>query len=146
MRLGLRTRVAVAFAVLSLMVGGTVSAATYAVASWYLVNQRESAALTRALLDSRAAGAALAAGFSSSEALASIPSVGTSQPMLRVDGTWFTAGVTVPPDALPEDILRAAETGGATQRTLVSDDPFYIVAVDLPTALHRPLLRTRPPS
>ncbi len=136
MRLGLRTRVAVAFAVLSLMVGGTVSAATYAVASWYLVNQRESAALTRALLDSRAAGAALAAGFSSSEALASIPSVGTSQPMLRVDGTWFTAGVTVPPDALPEDILRAAETGGATQRTLVSDDPFYIVAVDLPTALY----------
>lgn len=136
MRLGLRTRVAVAFAVLSLMVGGTVSAATYAVASWYLVNQRESAALTRALLDSRAAGTALAAGFSSSEALASIPSVGTSQPMLRVDGTWFTAGVTVPPDALPEDILRAAETGGATQRTLVSDDPFYIVAVELPTALY----------
>ncbi|HAN71913.1 MAG TPA: hypothetical protein DCQ36_10070, partial [Actinobacteria bacterium] len=74
MRLGLRTRVAVAFAVLSLMVGGAVSVTTYAVASWYLVNQRESAALTRAALDSRAAGAALLAGLSPSEALVTIPS------------------------------------------------------------------------
>lgn len=136
MRLGLRTRVAVAFAVLSLMVGGTVSAATYAVASWYLVNQRESAVLTRALLDSRAVSVALASGLSPSEALATIPSVGTSQPMLRVSGTWFTAGVTVPPDALPEDILGAASSGGATQRTLIGDEPFSIVAVDLPSALY----------
>lgn len=136
MKLGLRTRVAVAFAVLSLMVGGTVSAATYAFASWYLLNQRESAALTRAVLDSRAAAAAVSSGLSPSEALATIPSVGTSQPMLRVDGTWFTAGVTVPPDALPVDLLEAAADGGATQRTVVGDEPFSIVAVALPTALY----------
>ena len=78
MKLGLRARVAVAFAVLSLMVGGTVSLSTYAFASWYLVNQRDSAALTRAALDSRAADAALAAGIPPSQALVSIPSVGTS--------------------------------------------------------------------
>jgi two-component system, OmpR family, sensor histidine kinase MtrB len=135
-KLGLRTRVAVAFAVLSLMVGGTVSAATYAFASWYLINQRESAALTRAVLDSRAAAAAVSSGLLPSEALATIPSVGTSQPMLRVDGTWFTAGVTVPPDALPVDLLEAAAEGGATQRTVVGDEPFSIVAVALPTALY----------
>lgn len=136
MKLGLRTRVAVAFAVLSLMVGGTVSAATYAFASWYLINQRESAALTRAVLDSRAAAAAVSSGLLPSEALATIPSVGTSQPMLRVDGTWFTAGVTVPPDALPVDLLEAAAEGGATQRTVIGDEPFSIVAVALPSALY----------
>lgn len=137
MRLGLRTRVALAFAVLSLVVAGTVSAVTYAVASWYLVSQRESAALTRALLDSRAAGTALASGLTASEALGTIPSVGTSQPMVRVDGTWFTAGVTVPPDALPDAIITAAAaTGGATQRTEVSDDPYYIVGVELADALY----------
>ncbi len=120
---------AVAFAVLSLMVGGTVSLSTYAFASWYLVNQRDSAALTRAALDSRAADAALAAGIPPSQALVSIPSVGTSQPMLRVDGTWYTAGVTVPPDALPADLLTQAQNGGATQRTTVGGDPYYVVAI-----------------
>lgn len=134
--MGLRTRVAAAFAVLSLMVGGTVSLATYAVASWYLVSQRESAALTRAVLDSRAAGAALATGATPSEALVVIPSVGTSQPMLRVDGTWFTAGVTVPPDELPITLLDAGESGGATQRTSVGDEPYYVAAIPIGAALY----------
>lgn len=134
--MGLRTRVAAAFAVLSLMVGGTVSLTTYAVASWYLVSQRESAALTRAVLDSRAAGAALSAGIPASEALIAIPSVGTSQPMLRVDGTWYTAGVTVPPDDLPSELLVAAEAGGATQRTTVGGDPYFLVAIPVGGALY----------
>jgi len=134
--MGLRTRVAAAFAVLSLMVGGTVSLTTYAVASWYLVSQRESAALTRAVLDSRAAGAALAAGIPASEALIAIPSVGTSQPMLRVDDTWYTAGVTVPPDELPSELLVAAEPGGATQRTTVGGDPYFLVAIPVGSALY----------
>lgn len=132
--MGLRTRVAVAFAVLSLMVAGTVSMATYAVASWYLVSQRESAALTRAVLDSRAADAALAAGASPSDALAQIPSVGSSQPMLRVDGTWYTAGVTIPPDDLPPALVVTSE--GATQRVTVGGDPFFIAAIPVGAALY----------
>ena len=137
MRMGLRARVAVAFAVLSLMVGGTVSLTTYAFASWYLVNQRESAALTRAALDSRAAGAALSSGASASDALVQIPSVGTSQPMLRVDGTWYTSGITVPPDALPPSLLDSVSNSeGATQRTSIGGDPYYIVAVPVAGALY----------
>lgn len=137
MRMGLRARVAVAFAVLSLMVGGTVSLTTYAFASWYLVSQRESAALTRAALDSRAAGAALTAGLSPSDALVQIPSVGTSQPMIRVDGTWYTSGVTVPPDDLPPDLLSLATiNGGATQRASVGGDTYYLVAIPTAGALY----------
>ena len=74
MRLRLRTRVTLAFALLSLVVAGTVAISTYAFASWYLIGQRESSALTRAALDSRAVAAYLDAGLSPSDALTQIPS------------------------------------------------------------------------
>ena len=63
MRLGLRARVALTFGVLSLVVAVAVSGTTYFLARVYLLNQRETAALTRALLDARAAGASLEAAL-----------------------------------------------------------------------------------
>lgn len=136
MRLRLRTRVAISFAALSLLVAGTVSVTTYAFASWYLLDQRESAALTRAALDSRAVGAYLAAGATPSEALDQIPSVGTSQPMIRLDTTWYTAAVTVPPDALPAGLLTAAEPTGARQRFSITGDPYFAVAVPIESGMY----------
>ena len=137
MRLGLRTRVALAFGLLSLVIAGAVSGATYSVARWYLLNQREDAAITRAVLDSRAASAALSAGLGPLEALAQIPSVGTSQPMIQVASTWYTSGVTVPPDALPTSLLSVtASNGGAQQRTSIGDEEYLLVAVQLPTGIY----------
>ena len=69
MRLGLRTRVAIAFGLLSLVIATAVSSATYFFAAYYLLNQREDAALTRALLDSRAVGASLSIGATPSKPL-----------------------------------------------------------------------------
>lgn len=131
MRLRLQTRVALSFAALSLLVAGTVSVTTYAFASWYLLDQRETAALTRAVLDSRAVGAYLATGSTPSEALEQIPAVGTSQPMIRLADTWYTAAVTVPPDGLPGDLLAVAEPNGARQRFSIAGDPYFAVAVPL---------------
>jgi two-component system, OmpR family, sensor histidine kinase MtrB len=142
-RLRLRTRVALSFAVLSLLVAGTVSATTYAFASWYLLGQRESASLTRAALDSRAVGAYLEAGSVPSDALDQIPSVGTSQPMVRVDETWYTSGVTVPPDDLPVGLLAAADPTGAHQRITVSGDPFYAVAIPVQSGMYVELFPMR---
>jgi signal transduction histidine kinase len=137
MRFGLRTRVALAFGLLSLVIAGAVAGATYTVARWYLLNQREDAAITRAVLDSRAASAALSAGLDPLEALAQIPSVGTSQPMIQVAGTWYTSGVTVPPDALPTSLLDVtASNGGAQQRTAIGDEEYLIVAIQLPTGVY----------
>jgi two-component system, OmpR family, sensor histidine kinase MtrB len=136
MRLRLRTRVALAFAALSLLVAGTVSVTTYAFASWYLLDQRESAALTRAALDSRAVGAYLATGATPSEALDQIPSVGTSQPMIQLDSTWYTAAVTVPPDALPAALLSAAVPTGARQRFSIAGDPFFAVAIPIDSGMY----------
>jgi signal transduction histidine kinase len=128
--------VAISFAALSLLVAGTVSVTTYAFASWYLLDQRESAALTRAALDSRAVGAYLAAGATPSEALDQIPSVGTSQPMIRLDSTWYTAAVTVPPDALPAGLLTAAVPTGARQRFSIAGDPYFAVAVPTESGMY----------
>lgn len=136
MRLRLRTRVAISFAALSLLVAGTVSVTTYAFASWYLLDQRESSALTRAALDSRAVGAYLAAGATPSEALDQIPSVGTSQPMIRLDTTWYTSAVTVPPDALPANLLTAAVPTGARQRFSITGDPYFAVAVPIESGMY----------
>lgn len=136
MKVRLRTRVALSFAALSLLVAGTVSITTYLFASWYLVDQRETAALTRAVLDSRAVGAYLAAGPSPSGALDQIPSVGTSQPMIRVGDTWYTASVTVPPDALPASLLAAVQPTGASQRFSIAGDPYFAVAIPLDSGVY----------
>lgn len=143
MRLRLRTRVALAFAMLSLIVAGTMAAATYAFASWYLLNQRETASLTRAALDSRATGAYLDAGASPSEALDQIPSVGTSQPMVRVSGVWYTSAVTVPPDELPDSLLTIAQPSGAQQRFTIADDPYFAVAIPLGSDMYVELFPLR---
>ncbi len=137
MRFGLRTRVAIAFGLLSLVIAAAVSSATYFFASYYLLNQREDSALTRALLDSRAVGAQLSAGAAPTEALEQIPSIGASQALVQVAGTWYTPGVSVPPDALPAGLLdSAAINGGAQQRAEIGGEPYFVVAVQLTDAMY----------
>jgi len=137
MRFGLRTRVAIAFGVISLVIAAAVSSATYFFASYYLLNQREDAALTRALLDSRAVGASLSAGLSPTQSLEQIPTIGSSQALVRVAGTWYTSGVTVPPDALPVGLLdTAAAAGGAQQRAAIGGEPYFVVAVQLTEGMY----------
>lgn len=136
MRVRLRTRVAVTFAALSLLVAGSLSASTYAFASWYLLDQREKSALTRAALDARALDAALQSGAAPIDALAQIPNVGTSQSLLRLADTWYTVAVTVPPDALPDSLLSPENGAGAQQRFGVADDPYFGVALPTPSGLY----------
>jgi len=137
MHLGLRARVALAFGLLSLVIAGAVAGATYSVARWYLVNQREASATTRAVLDSRAVSAALTAGLTPVSALEQVPSVGTSQPMVQVQGVWYTSGVTVPPDTLPFSLLSvAASDGGALQITTIGDEQYLLVSIQLDTDIY----------
>ena len=137
MRFGLRTRVALAFGLLSLIIAGAVSGATYSVARWYLLNQREDSAITRAVLDSRSVDASLAADLAPVTALEQVPSVGPSQPMIQVPGVWYTSGVTVPPASLPASLLStAAKDGGSQQRTTIGDEEYLLVAIQLGTSVY----------
>ena len=137
MRFGLRTRVALAFGLLSLIIAGAVSGATYSVARWYLLNQREDSAITRAVLDSRSVDASLAADLAPVTALEQVPSVGTSQPMIQVQGVWYTSGVTVPPASLSASLLStAAKDGGSQQRTTIGEEEYLLVAIQLGTSVY----------
>ena len=67
--------------------------------------------------------------------------------MIRVDDTWYTAAVTVPPDALPADLLAVAEPNGARQRFSIAGDPYFAVAVPIDSGHVRrgvPAARPRP--
>jgi signal transduction histidine kinase len=131
MRLRLRTRVALSFALLSFVVAAVVSITTYTYASNYLLGQRQNAALTRAVLDSKAAGTALGAGATSSQALAQVPSVGTSVPLIRVNGVWSTTDSQLPADALPDELIDEATPNGASQRFAYDGTPYFAVAIPL---------------
>ena len=126
-----------AFGLLSVVIAGAVSGATYSVARWYLLNQREDSAITRAVLDSRSVDASLAADLAPVTALEQVPSVGTSQPMIQVQGVWYTSGVTVPPASLPASLLSiASKDGGAQQRTTIGDEQYLLVAIQLDTSVY----------
>ena len=135
--LGLRSRVALAFGLVSFTVAVIVAASAYVVARNYLVTQRESASLTRALLDARAVAADLSAGREPGEALGAVPSIGESQAMARVAGVWYGGGVTVSPAELPSGLLsEAAASGAAQQRFAAAGAPYFGVAVSTAGGLY----------
>lgn len=133
-RPGLPVRFAAAIGLISLVAALIVSIPTFLFARSFLLEQRETSALTRALVNSSTVEVALTEGKAPGDALAVVPSVGDSQPMLQVDGLWYTTGVTVDPNELPPDLLpTAAAEDGAMQRFRASDAELYLaIAVPVP--------------
>ncbi|MCB0917638.1 MAG: HAMP domain-containing protein [Actinobacteria bacterium] len=128
---GLSTRVAIAFGAISLVVALVLSGATYFFVRVYLVQQREAAALNRALIESRVVDASLKDTNDPSTALGTIPAATDSQVLIRVNGEWFSSGVTVSPLDLPPSLLEEAEQGGAWQRFSAEKSTFLAVAIPL---------------
>lgn len=126
---GLTNRVAIGFGVISLVVALAVSGATYLFARVYLVQERETAALNRALIDSRVVDAALADGKEPLAALEDVPTTTDSQSLLNVGGEWFSSNVTVSPSDLPRSLLESARPEGAWQRFSVETNTLLGVAI-----------------
>lgn len=130
MRLGLRTRVALWFAVLSLVVAALVSTGIYLASRTYLTNQRESVALSRALSDARSVDLAIAGGTLTGEALLALPVVDSSQVLMRVGRNWYSRGSTVASDDIPVSLIDLTLTeGGAQQRFAIDGQEYYGVGV-----------------
>ena len=130
MRLGLRTRVALVFAVLSMVVALLVSTGIYLASRAYLTNQREAIGLSRALTDARSVDLDIAGGTPPGEALLTLPVVGSSQALLRVGKVWYSRGSTVSSDQIPESLIdMTLSTGGGQQRFAIGDQEFYGVGV-----------------
>lgn len=130
MRLGLRTRVALVFAVLSMVVALIVSTGIYLASRAYLTNQRESASLSRALTDARSVDLDIAGGTPPGEALLTLPVVGSSQALMRVGKLWYARGSTVSADQIPQSLIdMTLSTGGGQQRFAIAGQEFYGIGV-----------------
>lgn len=136
MTIRLRARIAVTHAALSAAVAAAVSLSLYHASAWYLTDQRQTAAITRAVLDARAANLALNASMAPLDALAEIPAAGNSLPMLRFHGRWYATSVTVPPRRLPTSVLAQASPDGALQRFRYGGEAYLAIALPLQDALY----------
>lgn len=144
MRFGLRTRVALVFAVLSMVVAVLVASGIYLVSRTYLTNQRQSVALTRALADARSVDAGIAGGTQPGEVLSQLPVVGASQALMRVGSVWYSRGSTVSPADIPVSLIDLTLTeGGAQQTFVIGDEYFYAVAVYTRSGLYVELFPLR---
>lgn len=129
-RFGLRSKVALTFGLLSMIVSMLVAGGVFMLARSYLLTQRESASLTRALLDARSVDSAIAGGEKPGEALNALPVVGSSHALMRVGATWYSRGVTVAPADLPLPLVeQALGSGGGQQRFEVNGQKYYGVGV-----------------
>lgn len=129
----LRTKVAVTFGTISLIVAVLVALIAYQLVVSYLSSQREQFAVNRTLIDADTILSTTNASSEPFETLRSLSATGTSQRLLRVDGEWFASGVSVSPDDLPEALLsQALESGAATQRFTIGGTLYLGVAVQSP--------------
>lgn len=125
MQFGLRTRVALVFAVLSMLVAVLVASGIYLVSRSYLTNQRQSAGLTRTLIDARSVDAGIAGGTPPGEVLNALPVVDQSQALIRVGTVWYSRGSTIAPSDIPESLLDLTLTEGGAQQTFSIDDEYF---------------------
>jgi signal transduction histidine kinase len=133
-RLGLRARVTVASAVLSLVVAASVSFASYQLVRSELVHSREDAATARAQINARAVrNALLASNPGGREFLATLSGDSESVVLAQIDGEWFSGSVGASPDDVPL-ALRDLVDGGRSghQRARISGDPYVAVGIPLP--------------
>ncbi|GAY12727.1 sensor histidine kinase [Pseudonocardia sp. N23] len=133
-RLTLRRRVALAFALVSVIVTGLLATVTWNLASNYLVAQREQSATRQASVNALLVGEALRSGTTTSldDLLTGLAGGPDTTIALRRAGTWTTSGRQVDLDALPAQLRNLARDGvPARQRTVTGGIPVVVVALPL---------------
>jgi signal transduction histidine kinase len=135
-RVGLRIRVTVAFAVLSMVVVLAVSLVTYFVAQHYLLEQRERSATRQAFLNARLVRDALVdSSVAPSEALELLELSPRSQAAFVRDGQWYGATVTIGPGTLPRQFVTFVNDGHAAhQRLELVGERRFVIGVPLSAA------------
>lgn len=133
--LGLRARSAVAFALLGLTLSLVLSAVTYQRARTYLLDQRESFAITQAAGNARIVANLLRSN--SDDPLRVV--AGSSQPLLRRNGRWFVTAANISAEDLPSALRTSAIAGVPTrQRFALDGRPYMAVAIPLTASRTNP--------
>lgn len=131
---GLRSRSAGGFALLALLLSTMLSVATYQLARWYLLDQRQGLAERQALLHAQVLSGQLSGQvvLSDTEILAAL-AVTKGRAVLLVDDEWYSAVIDLNESRVPAGLLAATLEGTAQrQRIEVNQVPYFVIGVPLP--------------
>ena len=131
---GLRARSAVGFALLALLLSTLLSVATYQLARWYLLDQRQGLAERQALLHAQVLSGQLSGQvvLSDAEILAAL-AITKGRAVLLVDDEWYSAVIDLNESRVPAGLLAATLDGTAQrQRIEVNQVPYFVIGVPLP--------------
>ncbi|MBP2479565.1 signal transduction histidine kinase [Crossiella equi] len=133
----LRWRVAVAFGLVAFLITSVLAAATWGLASDYMLRQREQSALRQASVNVTLLDRSLREGAQSlDELLTGLTSGADSTILLRRADSWVTSGHQADARVLPQSFRELARQGvPATQRIRVHGEP--ALAVTLPITAER---------
>jgi len=132
---GLRARSAAAFALLGLVLSVVMSVATYQLARWYLLDQRESLAARQAELHAQVLAGELSGevGLTDDEVIAGLART-RSRAVLLLGESWYSTVVALNESRVPAAMVDGVRSGEALQqRVKVGGAPYFVVGVPLPT-------------
>lgn len=119
--------------IVALVVSLIASSATYLIAYRYLLNQRESVAVTQSFAAARLVARGLADGQEPLEALLEASrGLGGSQAMLRVGSKWLVSGVGISETDIPDSLkFSIDQRQPSRQRTTVAGKPLLFTAIPI---------------
>jgi two-component system, OmpR family, sensor histidine kinase MtrB len=133
-RLGLRARATVAWAVLGLVLSVGLALLAHQLTRTELVRNREDAALRSAYLNARVLRSALRAPDAEPSAvLSSLEGTAGTAVLANVGGEWFAGSVGLGPERLPDPLTERVLDGDAARQLAAVDSEPY-VAVGVPVA------------
>jgi signal transduction histidine kinase len=131
---GLRARTATGFALSALGLSLLLALATYQLARWYLLEQRQRLAVRQAGLHAQVLSGQLASSATTSDeqVLAALAQT-RGRAVLAVDGTWYSAVVDLDESRIPSGLIEGTLAGEALiQRTRIGGTPYFVVGVPIP--------------
>lgn len=130
---GLRGRSAVGFAALAFVLSLLLSLATYQLARYYLLDQRQSLAIKQAVLHAQVLGGELSglANATDEEVLALLAQT-RSRVVLQVGETWYAPVVGLDQSGLSPDLVDDTRAGTASlQRVFINQVPYFVVGIPI---------------
>jgi two-component system sensor histidine kinase MtrB len=136
LRVGLRARTTMAFALSALGVSVALAAITYGLTRTYLVRQRESLAVRQTYLDARVVRDVLQASTTDlGELVDGLAGQAGSGILVNREDRWFSSSLSIGESVLPEGLRTAVQSGSVGRQRIEFDSvPTLVVGVPLPAA------------
>lgn len=114
-RLGLRTRITIAFGVGALLLSTMVGATTWALTQQNWLDEQESRAIARTFTNANRVQQRITRGLDPTEMLSSLLTPSGSNPVLLLDESWYPVTPQYGEDALPTSLVEAVGAGRAAR-------------------------------